>query len=619
MFKKYDVIVVGGGHAGCEAAAAAANMGSSVLLVTMNLSTIGQMSCNPAMGGVAKGQIIRELDALGGYSGKVTDKSTIQFRMLNRSKGPAMWSPRAQNDRALFSMEWRLALEQTINIDFWQDVVSSLIIDNGSVTGIVTAMGISIYSSSVILTNGTFLNGLIHIGEQKIQGGRSAEKSVTGLTEQLTTLGFESGRMKTGTPPRLDGRSLNYAAMEEQKGDEEGGRFSFTNTAGLKNQKSCFITYTNNRVHDILKSGFDKSPMFTGRIKGLGPRYCPSIEDKINRFADKTRHQIFIEPEGLDTVEIYINGFSTSLPADVQFKALKKIAGLEKVKMFRPGYAIEYDYFPPTQLTQTLETKLIKNLYFAGQINGTTGYEEAACQGWVAGVNATLSINENPPFIMERSDSYIGVLVDDLVTKGTDEPYRMFTSRAEHRLFLRQDNADQRLTRYGHKLGLINDERMKEVEKKEKKIEELIRLTKTISVQAEDVNDLLINYGTPEINQSVKIRTLVVRPNIRLGELMKRCPAINKFDTFNVEEVEQAEILLKYDSYLEKENLHIERMHKMESQNINPDFNYKSLVSLSMEAREKLHKIKPSTIGQASRISGVSPSDISVLMIHMAK
>lgn len=619
MFKKYDVIVVGGGHAGCEAAAAAANMGSSVLLVTMNLSTIGQMSCNPAMGGVAKGQIIRELDALGGYSGKVTDKSTIQFRMLNRSKGPAMWSPRAQNDRALFSMEWRLALEQTINIDFWQDVVSSLIIDNGSVTGIVTAMGISIYSSSVILTNGTFLNGLIHIGEQKIQGGRSAEKSVTGLTEQLTTLGFESGRMKTGTPPRLDGRSLNYAAMEEQKGDEEGGRFSFTNTAGLKNQKSCFITYTNNRVHDILKSGFDKSPMFTGRIKGLGPRYCPSIEDKINRFADKTRHQIFIEPEGLDTVEIYINGFSTSLPADVQFKALKKIAGLEKVKMFRPGYAIEYDYFPPTQLTQTLETKLIKNLYFAGQINGTTGYEEAACQGWVAGVNATLSINENPPFIMERSDSYIGVLVDDLVTKGTDEPYRMFTSRAEHRLFLRQDNADQRLTRYGHKLGLINDERMKEVEKKEKKIEELIRLTKTISVQAEDVNDLLINYGTPEINQSVKIRTLVVRPNIRLGELMKRCPAINKFDTFNVEEVEQAEILLKYDSYLEKENLHIARMHKMESQNINPDFNYKSLVSLSMEAREKLHKIKPSTIGQASRISGVSPSDISVLMIHMAK
>ncbi len=619
MFKKYDVIIVGAGHAGCEAAAAAANMGSSVLLVTMNLATIGQMSCNPAMGGVAKGQIVRELDALGGYSGKVTDKSTIQFRMLNRSKGPAMWSPRTQNDRGLFAMEWRLALEQTPNIDFWQDVVSSLIIENGSVAGIKTSMGISIYSASVILTNGTFLNGLIHIGEQKISGGRSAEKSVTGLTEQLATLGFESGRMKTGTPPRLDGRSLNYAAMEEQKGDDEGGKFSFTNTAALKDQKSCFITYTNTDVHDILKTGFDKSPMFTGRIKGLGPRYCPSIEDKINRFADKIRHQIFIEPEGRDTVEIYINGFSTSLPADVQFKALKKIEGLENVKMFRPGYAIEYDYFPPTQLTQTLETKLIKNLYFAGQINGTTGYEEAACQGWVAGVNATLNINEKPPFIMERSDSYIGVLVDDLVTKGTDEPYRMFTSRAEHRLFLRQDNADQRLTRYGHQLGLINNERMKEVEKKEKKIEELIQLANTISVQADDVNDLLITNGTPEINQSVKIRALVVRPNIRLGELMKRCSAINKFDTFNVEEVEQAEILLKYDSYLEKENLHIERMHKMESQNINPDFNYKSLVSLSMEAREKLHKIKPSTIGQASRISGVSPSDISVLMIHLAK
>lgn len=619
MFKKYDVIVVGAGHAGCEAAAAAANMGSSVLLVTMNLATIGQMSCNPAMGGVAKGQIVRELDALGGYSGKVTDKSTIQFRMLNRSKGPAMWSPRAQNDRALFSMEWRLALEQTPNIDFWQDVVSSLIIDKGSVTGIVTSMGISIYGSAVILTNGTFLNGLIHIGEQKIRGGRSAEKSVTGLTEQLATLGFESGRMKTGTPPRLDGRSLNFAAMEEQKGDQEGGRFSFTNTEELKDQKSCFITYTNTDVHDVLKTGFDRSPMFTGRIKGLGPRYCPSIEDKINRFADKNRHQIFIEPEGRDTVEIYINGFSTSLPAEVQFKALKKIQGLENVKMFRPGYAIEYDYFPPTQLTQTLETKLIKNLFFAGQINGTTGYEEAACQGWVAGVNATLSINQKPPFIMKRSDSYIGVLVDDLVTKGTDEPYRMFTSRAEHRLFLRQDNADQRLTKYGHELGLISDERMKEVKEKERKIEELVRLTKTVSVQAEDVNDLLINYGTPEISQAVKLKTLIVRPNVRLGDLLKRSTIINKQDKYSVEEIEQAEILLKYDSYLEKENLHIERMHKMESQNINPDFNYKLLVSLSMEAREKLNKIKPATIGQASRISGVSPSDISVLMVYMAK
>lgn len=619
MFKNYDVIVVGAGHAGCEAAAAAANMGSSVLLITMNLATMGQMSCNPAMGGVAKGQIVRELDALGGYSGKVTDKSTIQFRMLNRSKGPAMWSPRAQNDRALFSMEWRLALEQTPNIDFWQDVVTSLIIDKGSVTGIVTSMGISIYGSAVILTNGTFLNGLIHIGEQKIHGGRSAEKSVTGLTEQLATLGFESGRMKTGTPPRLDGRSLNYAAMEEQKGDKEGGRFSFTYSEALKDQKSCFITYTNTDVHDVLKTGFDKSPMFTGRIKGLGPRYCPSIEDKINRFADKTRHQIFIEPEGRDTVEIYINGFSTSLPADIQLKALKKIEGLENVKMFRPGYAIEYDYFPPTQLTQTLETKLIKNLFFAGQINGTTGYEEAACQGWIAGVNATLSISQKAPFIMERSDSYIGVLVDDLVTKGTDEPYRMFTSRAEHRLFLRQDNADQRLTKYGHKLGLIGNDRMKAVEEKERKIEELVRLTKTVSIQAEDVNDLLINCGTPEINQAVKIKNLVVRPNVRLGDLMNRSSIINKRDKYSKEEIEQAEILLKYDSYLEKENLHIERMHKMESQNINPDFNYKSLVSLSMEAREKLNKIKPATIGQASRISGVSPSDISVLMVHLAK
>lgn len=619
MFKKYDVIVVGAGHAGCEAAAAAANMGSSVLLVTMNLATIGQMSCNPAMGGVAKGQIVRELDALGGYSGKVTDLSTIQFRMLNRSKGPAMWSPRAQNDRALFSMEWRLALERTPNVDFWQDVVSSLLIENNQVVGIKTTMGISISARSVILTNGTFLNGLIHIGEKKISGGRSAEKSVTGLTEQLAGLGFESGRMKTGTPPRLDGRSLDYEAMEEQKGDEQGGRFSFTNSNPLKDQKSCFITYTNTEVHDILKTGFDQSPMFTGRIKGLGPRYCPSIEDKINRFADKTRHQIFIEPEGRDTVEIYINGFSTSLPAEVQFKALQKIEGLKNVKMFRPGYAIEYDYFPPTQLTQALETKLIKNLYFAGQINGTTGYEEAACQGWVAGVNATLAINEKAPFIMERSDSYIGVLVDDLVTKGTEEPYRMFTSRAEHRLFLRQDNADQRLTKFGHSLGLVSTERLAEVEQKEKNIERLIQLTKSSSIQAEDVNDLLVKFGTPEINQAVKLKTLVLRPNVRLDELLTRIPAVKEIMSFNNEEIEQAEILIKYESYLEKESLHIERMHKMESQNINPDFNYKSLVSLSMEAREKLHKIKPATIGQAARISGVSPSDISVLMVHLAK
>lgn len=619
MFKVYDVIVVGAGHAGCEAAAAAANMGCQVLLLTMNLATIGQMSCNPAMGGVAKGQIVRELDALGGYSGKVTDRSTIQFRMLNRSKGPAMWSPRAQNDRAQFSTEWRMALEETPNLDFWQDVVSSLVVEKGQVKGVLTAMGIEIRAKTVILTNGTFLNGLIHIGEKKISGGRSAEKAVTGLTEQLAILGFESGRMKTGTPPRLDGRSLNYEVMEEQKGDPEGGRFSFSTKAPLADQKSCFITYTNTEVHEILKTGFDKSPMFTGRIQGLGPRYCPSIEDKINRFADKTRHQIFIEPEGRNTIEIYINGFSTSLPADIQFKALQKIPGLENVKMFRPGYAIEYDYFPPTQLTQTLETKLVKNLFFAGQINGTTGYEEAACQGWVAGVNAALLIKKKDPFIMLRSDSYIGVLIDDLVTKGTEEPYRMFTSRAEHRLFLRQDNADIRLTKLGYALGLVNQTRFDQVEEKIGKISTLVKYVSTVSIQAADVNELLMKQGTPEINQSVKLKTLVARPGVGLKELMDCLPVKEGAGHYTPEEIEQAEILIKYESYLEKETLHIEKMHKMEFQNINPEFDYKLLLSLSMEAREKLNKIKPGTIGQAARISGVSPSDISVLMVHMSK
>ncbi|WP_207533491.1 tRNA uridine-5-carboxymethylaminomethyl(34) synthesis enzyme MnmG [Desertivirga arenae] len=618
MFKKYDIIVVGAGHAGCEAAAAAANLGSSVLLITMNMETIAQMSCNPAMGGVAKGQIVREIDAMGGYSGIVTDKTSIQFRMLNLSKGPAMWSPRAQSDRKRFSEEWRLMLEQTSNIDFWQDTVKSILTKGDKVSGVVTSLGIEIEANAVILTNGTFLNGIIHIGEKKFGGGRTAEKSATGLTEKLIELGFESGRMKTGTPPRVDGRSLDYSKMEEQWGDKKRGRFSYTAVPLSTEQRCCWITYTNEKVHDTLKEGFEKSPMFTGRIKGLGPRYCPSIEDKINRFAERERHQIFVEPEGWNTVEIYVNGFSTSLPEEVQYKALTQIPGFENAKMFRPGYAIEYDYFPPTQLNLTLETKLLKNLFFAGQINGTTGYEEAASQGFIAGINAHQKINDLHELIMKRSESYIGVLIDDLVTKGTEEPYRMFTSRAEHRLLLRQDNADIRLTPIAHKLGLVSDNRLNLVNEKIRDSDSIVRFLKTTSIAPSEVNSLLESLGTTPLTQNVKMFSLLSRPQVSIEDLRK---AHLSFDTelnqFNSDTIEQAEIKVKYESYFEKEMEIVDKMKKMEDQEINPGFNYQSLVSLSKEAREKLMKIKPRTLGQASRISGVSPADISVLMIHM--
>ncbi len=620
MFKKYDVIVVGGGHAGCEAAAAAANLGSSVLLVTMNMGTIAQMSCNPAMGGVAKGQILREIDAMGGYSGIIADKTTIQFRMLNRSKGPAMWSPRTQNDRMRFAEEWRLALEKTPNVDFWQDMVSKLMVKDNKVCGVMTSLGVEIESNSVVLTNGTFLNGVIHIGEKKMGGGRTGEKSATGITEQLVELGFESGRMKTGTPPRVDGRSLDYSKMEEQWGDEDGGKFSYTATEIPKEQRCCWITYTNAAVHDALKEGFERSPMFTGRIKGLGPRYCPSIEDKINRFAERERHQIFVEPEGWNTVEIYVNGFSTSLPEDVQLKALRLIPGFENAKMFRPGYAIEYDFFPPTQLKLSLETKLINNLFFAGQINGTTGYEEAAAQGFIAGVNAHQKINNKEAVILKRSESYIGVLIDDLVTKGTDEPYRMFTSRAEHRLLLRQDNADERLTPLAFELGLVNQERVDKVKKKVENSENIISFTKEISVSQEIANPILEELGTSPISQSFKLYALLGRPQVNISNLRKMSPDFDSLlNQFDRETIEQAEIKVKYNSYFEKELEIVEKMKKMEDKDINPEFNYHNLQSLSKEAREKLMKIKPKTLGQASRISGVTPSDISVLMVHMSK
>jgi tRNA uridine 5-carboxymethylaminomethyl modification enzyme len=620
MFKEYDVIVVGAGHAGCEAAAAAANLGSSVLLITMNMETIAQMSCNPAMGGVAKGQIVREIDAMGGYSGIIADKTTIQFRMLNKSKGPAMWSPRTQNDRKRFAEEWRLALERTPNIDFWQEMVSSLLVKNNTVVGVKTNLGVEIKGKSVVLTNGTFLNGIIHIGEKKMGGGRTGEKSATGLTEQLVELGFEAGRMKTGTPPRIDGRSLNYSLMEEQWGDEERGRFSYTNVELPTDQRCCWITYTNDKVHETLKEGFEKSPMFTGRIKGLGPRYCPSIEDKINRFAERERHQIFVEPEGWNTCEIYVNGFSTSLPEDVQYKALTQIPGFENAKMFRPGYAIEYDYFPPTQLSLTLETKLISNLFFAGQINGTTGYEEAASQGFIAGINAHQKVYDKHELIMKRSESYIGVLIDDLVTKGTEEPYRMFTSRAEHRLLLRQDNADIRLTPIAHELGLVSDERLALVNQKVKDSDDIVAFTKKQGIEMSEANSLMEELGTSPLTQNVKLFSVLSRPQVNISDIRKVSEPFNELlNKFEIETVEQAEIKIKYEAYFEKEQEIVSKMQKMEDKAINPDFDYNTLVSLSKEAREKLLKIKPRTLGQASRISGVSPSDISVLMVHISK
>lgn len=620
MFPEYDVIVVGAGHAGCEAAHAAATMGSKVMLVTMNMMTIAQMSCNPAMGGIAKGQIVREIDALGGMSGIVSDKSMIQFRMLNKSKGPAMWSPRTQNDRMLFSKYWREALEANPNIDIWQDMVSSVIVRNNKVSGVKTSIGLEIKGKAVVLTNGTFLNGLIHIGEKKFGGGRTAEKAATGISEQLINLGFESGRMKTGTPPRIDGRTINYSILEEQPGDEDPGKFSFLETSVPKIQRSCYITYTNLDVHDTLKTGFEKSPMFTGRIKGVGPRYCPSIEDKINRFAERDRHQIFVEPEGWDTVEVYVNGFSTSLPEDVQFKALRKIRGFENVKMFRPGYAIEYDYFPPTQLTPSLETKLLDNLYFAGQINGTTGYEEAASQGLMAGMNAHRKINDLEPIILKRSDAYIGVLVDDLINKGTEEPYRMFTSRAEFRILLRQDNADLRLTNLGYEIGLASVERFDRVKNKQKQIDRLITDLKKIKLKPANINYSLEAINSNPIKEQKSVFQLIQRPELTIRDLLKIESTIEAtINNYDVEVIEQAEINTIYESYIEKEKKLAEKVEHLENLKIRDDFDYKKIKALSSEAIEKLNRIRPATIGQATRISGVSPADISVLMVYMSK
>ncbi|SEJ73225.1 tRNA uridine 5-carboxymethylaminomethyl modification enzyme [Dyadobacter koreensis] len=620
MFQEYDVIVVGAGHAGCEAAAAAATMGSSVLLITMNMHTIAQMSCNPAMGGVAKGQIVREIDALGGQSGIVSDKTMIQFRMLNLSKGPAMWSPRCQSDRMMFAHEWRSILENNPNVDFWQDTVKEILLDGNQVKGVKTSLGIEIKSKSVVLTNGTFLNGLIHIGEKNFGGGRTGEKAATGITEQLITLGFEAGRMKTGTPPRVDGRSLDYSKMEEQPGDENPAKFSYKDTEKLAKQRSCWITYTNNEVHEILRTGFEKSPMFSGRIKGLGPRYCPSVEDKINRFADKDRHQIFVEPEGWDTVEVYVNGFSTSLPEDVQYAALKKIPGFENVKMFRPGYAIEYDYFPPTQLKSTLETHRIKNLFFAGQINGTTGYEEAACQGLMAGINAHRNVNSLAPFVLKRSEAYIGVLIDDLINKGTEEPYRMFTSRAEYRTLLRQDNADIRLTEKGFEIGLADQERLDNVRKKVQQVEEIITEFNGHKLYPEEINEALEESGSAPIREKTSVTQLLKRPQVSIDKISKASPVISSLlEKYGEDTIKQAEIHVKYDSYIEKEKLLVEKMNRLEDLNIIENFNYDVVTSLSFEGREKLKRTRPSTIGQASRISGVSPSDISVLMLFIGR
>ncbi len=621
MFPKYDVIVVGAGHAGCEAAHAAAKMGSSVLLCTMNMNTIAQMSCNPAMGGVAKGQIVREIDALGGLSGIISDKSMIQFRMLNRSKGPAMWSPRTQNDRMRFAEEWRLALEYTPNVDFWQEMITGLLIKNGAVCGVRTGIGIEIESKTVVLTNGTFLNGIIHIGEKQFGGGRTGEGAAKGITEQLVSLGLEAGRMKTGTPPRVDGRSLDYSKMEEQLGDEHPEKFSYLDsTSPLQTQRSCWITYTNKEVHQTLETGFDRSPMFNGRIQGLGPRYCPSIEDKINRFAERDRHQIFVEPEGWNTVEIYVNGFSTSLPEDVQYAAMRKIPGFEQAKMFRPGYAIEYDFFPPTQLKLTLETQAIPNLYFAGQINGTTGYEEAACQGLMAGINASLRVQEKEPLILKRSEAYIGVLIDDLITKGTEEPYRMFTSRAEFRLSLRQDNADLRLTALGHALGLASEERFEKMNSKKSETAKLVNDLKQKKFSPDAINAGLERLETATITEKISAEKLLKRPQLGIKELATLSDDLAEYlAKYPNEVIEQAEIQIKYESYLEKEQLMVEKLANMEDFKITPTFDYLSITALSNEGRQKLHKIRPETLGQASRISGVSPADLSILTVYLGR
>ena len=620
MENNYDIIVVGAGHAGCEAAATAAKMGSKVLIVTMNMETIAKMSCNPAMGGVAKGQILREIDALGGYSAIATDKTMIQFRMLNRSKGAAMWSPRAQSDRWRFAEDWRLHLESILNVDFWQDTVSELIVEDGNILGVKTSMGMEFKAKSVILTNGTFLNGLIHIGRKNFGGGRMGERQSTGITAQLEELGFVAGRMKTGTPPRVDGRSLNYTKMEEQAGDENPSKFSYLpSTSSLKEQRSCYVTYTNPDVHDVLRSALDDSPMYNGTIESTGPRYCPSVEDKIHKFADKDRHQIFVEPEGWNTIEIYVNGFSTSLPEDVQIKALRKVVGFENVKMFRPGYAIEYDFFQPTQLTNTLETKLIPNLYFAGQINGTTGYEEAACQGLMAGINAHLKINKKDPFVLRRNEAYIGVLIDDLINKGTEEPYRMFTSRAEYRILLRQDNADVRLTELGYKIGLASEERFIKVQEKIQGTEEVLNFLKATSLTPNEINPILEESGTPKVSENIKAHKILSRPQLSLSNLFK----VNKIHlylkNYNAETLEQAEILTKYSNYIKKEKEQADKLGKLEGLKIKEDFDYHKMKSISSEAREKLSNIKPKTIGQASRISGVTPSDVSVLLVHFGR
>lgn len=621
MFPKYDVIVVGAGHAGCEAAHAAAKMGSKVLLCTMNMNTIAQMSCNPAMGGVAKGQIVREIDALGGMSGIISDKSMIQFRMLNRSKGPAMWSPRTQNDRMRFAEEWRLALEQTPNVDFWQEMISGLLVKDGRVRGVKTGIGIEIESESVVLTNGTFLNGIIHIGEKQFGGGRTGESAAKGITDQLVQLGFEAGRMKTGTPPRVDGRSLDYSKMEEQLGDENPEKFSYLDqTQPLQTQKSCWITYTNKEVHQTLETGFDRSPMFNGRIQGLGPRYCPSIEDKINRFAERERHQIFVEPEGWNTVEIYVNGFSTSLPEDVQYKALRQIPGFENAKMFRPGYAIEYDFFPPTQLKLTLETHQIENLYFAGQINGTTGYEEAACQGLMAGINASLKVQDKDPLVLQRSQAYIGVLIDDLINKGTEEPYRMFTSRAEFRLLLRQDNADLRLTDIGRKIGLADEERHQKMLNKKSETAKLINDLKQKRFSPDEINSSLTEIETATITEKISAEKLLKRPQVGMEQLKTIHADLKTYlEKYSKEVLEQAEVQIKYDSYLDKEKQMVEKLSNMENFRIPPKFDYLAITALSNEARQKLNKIRPETMGQASRISGVSPADLSILTVYLGR